>query len=71
LGLHFPLHSLLINCSGVNVLTLWPVMLILNYTHVEVFQWPSPSTLGYIALNGIVGTALSDYLWFMAVLVGR
>lgn len=52
-----------------NICLLWPLGFILNYTHVEPFQWPKGMTLLFLFVNGIVGTVISDYLWVLAVLL--
>ena len=36
---------------------------------VEELQWPDNEVLGYLVLNGLVGTVLSDYFWLLAVLL--
>lgn len=47
-----------------NFVLLWPGFLFLNYYKLEVFQLPPDATVwGYIALNALVGTVLSEFLW--------
>lgn len=53
----------------INVLTLWPVGIFLNLVGLDSFEVPSWSTLGYLTLNGLIGTVLSDYLWLLSVLL--
>ena len=52
-----------------NILIMWPLGFILHFTGVEVFAVPSLKVLGFLAVNGIVGTVISDYLWILAVLL--
>lgn len=43
---------------------LWPGFFALNYFGWEKFELPASSNVwGYIALNAIVGTVLSEVLW--------
>jgi len=47
-----------------NFFLLWPGFLILNYYGLEVFELPSNGKVwGYITLNALVGTVLSEFLW--------
>ncbi|KNC75617.1 hypothetical protein SARC_11861, partial [Sphaeroforma arctica JP610] len=48
---------------------LWPWFFILHFTGLEVFTWPAASTWGYLTLNALIGTVLSDYLWLYATLL--
>ena len=52
-----------------NALLLWPGMLALSYLGVEPFQWPSATVAGFLLLNGLVGTNLSDMLWAKSVIL--
>ncbi|XP_070570117.1 solute carrier family 35 member F5-like [Ptychodera flava] len=45
------------------LLLLWPCFFFLNYTHWEGFELPSKMALIYLAVNGLVGTVLSEFLW--------
>src|SRR5437870_3073579 len=50
-----------------NVLLLWPAFWILDLTGIESFQLPPDSTVWTIvAINALIGTFLSDYLWLLA-----
>jgi len=51
-----------------NVVVLWPVLIILHFTGVERFVAPSGSTFGFILLNGVFGTVVSDLMWAQAVI---
>ncbi|KAI8344635.1 hypothetical protein BC941DRAFT_508166 [Chlamydoabsidia padenii] len=54
----------------INVVMLWPVFFILDWTGIEPFSWPSQSTLWIlISLNAFIGTFLSDYLWLISMLM--
>jgi solute carrier family 35, member F5 len=41
----------------------------LYFYSIEVWITPDLQTFGYILLNGLIGTALSDYLWLLSVLL--
>ena len=45
-----------------NLVLLWPFFFILHYTGLETFSWPPWPVVGYLTLNGLVGTVLSDWL---------
>jgi len=36
---------------------------------IETFVFPSTTVMGYLLLNALIGTVLSDYLWLVAVLL--
>jgi solute carrier family 35 protein F5 len=43
----------------INVLVLWPVFFVLDWTGIEPFSWPSSSTLWtLISVNAFIGTFL-------------
>ncbi|KAK3083091.1 hypothetical protein FSP39_013752 [Pinctada imbricata] len=46
-----------------STLFLWPGILILHYSKQETFQWPNGEQWLFIAINGIIGTVLSELLW--------
>lgn len=52
-----------------NALLLWPGLILLNYLGVETFVWPSAKVAGFLILNGLVGTNLSDILWAKSVIL--
>ncbi|CAG8508403.1 16476_t:CDS:2 [Cetraspora pellucida] len=53
-----------------NVFLLWPFFLLLDLLKIESFQLPPDNTIWImIAINALVGTFLSDYLWLLAVLM--
>ncbi|KAL5005589.1 hypothetical protein ScPMuIL_016747 [Solemya velum] len=41
----------------------WPVFFFLHLSGQEEFQWPNKEQWLYIALNGLLGTVLSELLW--------
>eukprot|EP01135_Chromosphaera_perkinsii_P010394 Nk52_evm66s2118 gene=Nk52_evmTU66s2118 len=52
-----------------NIVLLWPLFLIFHYTGWETFEFPTSVTWGYLTLNSLIGTVLSDYLWFWSTLL--
>merc|ERR1719230_261882 len=44
-------------------------MTIAHVTGIEVLQVPSGKALSIMLLNGVLGTALSDFLWAQGVLL--
>jgi solute carrier family 35 protein F5 len=52
-----------------NALLLWPGMIIVNYVGLEPFRLPSPRVAGFLVLNGLLGTNLSDILWAKSVIL--
>ncbi|KAG8939212.1 hypothetical protein FRC03_006477 [Tulasnella sp. 419] len=51
-----------------NVLTLWPVAILLNYMGWEVLEWPSGGkTWAVVAINMLI-TLSSDYIYVIAML---
>jgi solute carrier family 35, member F5 len=45
----------------------WPIFFILHWTGAEKFQIPSGRVTGLLALDALVGSVLSDYLWARAI----
>ncbi|CAG9315870.1 unnamed protein product [Blepharisma stoltei] len=55
-------------CVGaINVFLLFPGFIILNFSGIEPFEFPSATTLGLLFLNALFGTVLSDMLWALSV----
>ncbi|CAG8524137.1 10186_t:CDS:2 [Funneliformis mosseae] len=53
-----------------NVILLWPLFWLLHFTGLEQFQLPPNNTIWImVAINALIGTFLSDYLWLIAVLM--
>ncbi|KAI9313496.1 hypothetical protein BX666DRAFT_1977045 [Dichotomocladium elegans] len=53
-----------------NVMLLWPIFFILDYTGLEMFDLPHGGVLcTTLILNAFIGTFLSDYLWLLAMLM--
>ncbi|XP_055625101.1 solute carrier family 35 member F5 [Toxorhynchites rutilus septentrionalis] len=46
-----------------NLLLLWPLLFVLNFSQLEVFELPSRKQFLVLLLNGLVGTVLSEALW--------
>nr|CAH0108781.1 unnamed protein product [Daphnia galeata] len=47
----------------INTVVMWPSFFILHATKLEIFVWPTQQQWLYIALNGLIGTVLSEFLW--------
>lgn len=55
---------------GIVILVIFfPMFFILNYSHIEVFELPSPRTFLYLVINGIFGTVISNYTWGRSVVL--
>lgn len=53
-----------------NVILLSPIFPLLHFTGLEQFELPPNITIWtMIAINALIGTFLSDYLWLLAVLL--
>lgn len=52
-----------------NAILLWPGIILLNYLGVEDFVFPSAQVAGFLILNGLIGTNLSDILWAKSVIL--
>ena len=50
-----------------NFIFLMPLFLVCNYTGLETFEFPSGEILGFLFLNEIFGTVLSDFIWAFSV----
>jgi solute carrier family 35 protein F5 len=66
-ALHMPMFFAFVGLF--NFLLLWPFLFVLHYTRVERFEWPTLPELGSLALNGLIGSVVSDLLWLWAVLL--
>ena len=51
----------------INVLTLWPFLIILDALKYELFAWPAPDILLLLILNGLISVG-SDYFWAQSIL---
>uniref|UniRef100_A0A1Q3F5J7 Solute carrier family 35 member F5 n=1 Tax=Culex tarsalis TaxID=7177 RepID=A0A1Q3F5J7_CULTA len=49
-----------------NLLLLWPLLFVLNFSQLEVFELPSRKQFLVLFINGLVGTVLSEALWLWA-----
>ncbi|KAL7752348.1 hypothetical protein RI367_002394 [Sorochytrium milnesiophthora] len=52
-----------------NTVGLLPVLGLLHVTGIEVFQTPNSQIMWSLALNAILGTFMSDYLWLLSLLM--
>ncbi|KAI7885022.1 thiamine-repressible mitochondrial transport protein THI74 [Lichtheimia hyalospora FSU 10163] len=53
-----------------NVVLLWPIIPLLHWTGIEIFELPQgPALWLMLLLNAFVGTFISDYLWLLAMLM--
>jgi solute carrier family 35, member F5 len=52
-----------------NFIGLWPLFFILNWMGVESLEMPSGRVMMFLAINGMFGSVLSDYLWARSVLL--
>jgi solute carrier family 35 protein F5 len=52
-----------------NMLLMWPFFLIFHWTALELYVWPDWTVLGFLLLNGSIGTVLSDWVWLQSMLL--
>lgn len=52
-----------------NSFLLLPLFPILNYTNIELFEFPNKKALLALSLNAIFGTVISDYCWARSVIL--
>lgn len=52
-----------------NAVLLLPLFPLLNYTGIEVFEWPNEAALGGLTLNALLGTVMSDFCWAKSVVL--
>lgn len=46
-----------------NLLLLWPMFFVLNFTRIELFELPNHRQFLVLVVNGLIGTVLSEALW--------
>jgi solute carrier family 35, member F5 len=46
-----------------NIVLLWPLFLILNFSQLEPFEMPNRRQLLVLFFNGMIGTVVSEALW--------
>lgn len=51
----------------INLVGLMPMFVVLNYTGIELFEFPSGEVLGFLFLNAVFGTVLSSLTWGYSV----
>lgn len=52
-----------------NIVLLLPLFPIFHFTGLETFELPNARTLGFLTLNAIIGTCLSDFWWTKSVVL--
>uniref|UniRef100_A0A336MFB4 Solute carrier family 35 member F5 n=1 Tax=Culicoides sonorensis TaxID=179676 RepID=A0A336MFB4_CULSO len=52
-----------------NVFLMWPLFFVLNFSRIEVFEWPNQKQFAVLFLNGLVGTVFSEALWLWGCLL--
>ena len=52
-----------------NIVFLFPLFPILNYTGIEPFEFPKFWTFAYLTVNALIGTCVSDYCWAKSVMI--
>jgi solute carrier family 35 protein F5 len=52
-----------------NLVLFWPFFVLLHYTELEPFSLPDVRVLGFLTLNGLIGTVLSDWIWLQSMLL--
>lgn len=52
-----------------SLVLLWPGFFIVHYSGLEPFAWPDRETWGYLMVNSLLGTVLSELLWLWATLL--
>lgn len=53
----------------INIVVLFPLFPIFNYTGIEVFSWPNKETFIFLTINAFIGTFISDYCWARSVIL--
>lgn len=65
---HCASMAMMLGYMGAYVAVLgWPLLFFLHWTNVETFAVPSGRIVALLALNALVGTVLSEYLWARSV----
>lgn len=52
-----------------NIFLMWPLFFVLNFSRIEIFEWPNHKQFAVLFLNGLVGTVLSEALWLWGCLL--
>jgi solute carrier family 35 protein F5 len=52
-----------------NIIFLLPLFPILHFTKAETFEWPNGKTVGFLTLNALIGTCVSDFCWAKSVIL--
>lgn len=48
-----------------SMIFMFPFLMLLNFTQIETFQWPSQDQWIVLLVNGFCGTVISEILWLM------
>lgn len=60
----YTIYILVVGFVGLwNLLLMWPVFFVLNFTQIEIFEFPNQRQFLVLFLNGLIGTVLSEALW--------
>jgi solute carrier family 35 protein F5 len=51
------------------MLLMWPFLFLWSVIGWENLSFPTGNVLGFLTLNGLAGTVLSDYLWLFSILL--
>ena len=51
------------------VVLLLPFILFFHQIGFETFEWPAKDTVVLMAINGLIGTFISDYCWAQSVVL--
>ena len=61
----------MLGCMGALCFVLgWPLVLLLDWAHWELFEWPSRTVAATLLANGLLGSVLPDLIWARAVVLG-
>ena len=52
-----------------NFICLIPLIFLLNFSRIEIFEWPNTSALKELILNAVLGTVIADYCWAKSVVL--
>eukprot|EP01119_Soliformovum_irregulare_P020317 TRINITY_DN6553_c0_g1_i2.p1 TRINITY_DN6553_c0_g1~~TRINITY_DN6553_c0_g1_i2.p1 ORF type:complete len:263 (+),score=63.36 TRINITY_DN6553_c0_g1_i2:350-1138(+) len=55
--------------GAINTVVLFPVLILFSVTGLEHFEFPTGKVFGFLTIQGLIGTVLSDYLWLLSVLL--
>ncbi|GKT32403.1 vacuolar membrane protein [Aduncisulcus paluster] len=64
-----PMHFILAASGAWILLLLWPGILILDWTGLQPFSWPSGNAWISLIINALLGTVVSDLFWGLSVVL--